>query len=228
MIDHSKPLAHDLVPPRPDAVLFDWDGTLIDSLPMIKRCYDHLTNHFGMPAIAEDQIRANMRRSARDLFPDIFGEKADEAFDVFYAFAREHHLDYLVSIDGADAFLSFLAEHKIPMGVVSNRKHELLLKEIPCLKWDHFLTCLIGAGEASRDKPAPDPLILARERMDVSSDACVWYVGDSETDMQAAIAANMVPVFVEHGLRNLLDCHNVNIYPFSYSSFPFLIRSVQI
>ncbi len=227
MIDHSKPLPPNSIPPRPDAVLFDWDGTLVDTFPMIKACYVHMTNHFGLPEISDYQIGANMRRSARDLFPEIFGDKADEAFKVFYEFAAKHHLDYLEPMKDAQEFLSLISSRSIPMGVVSNRKHELLVEEIPYLEWDKYLTCLIGAGEAEKDKPAPDPLLLAARRMNISTDSCIWYVGDSETDMQAALAAGMVPVFIEHGLRQLEDCHNFNIYPYSAKSFSFLLHLVE-
>ena len=67
--------------------------------------------------------------------------------------------------------------------------------------WSGQFETFIGAGIAARDKPAPDPLIQAAANMKLSPETHeLWYVGDTETDMQAAHAAGFKPVFIAHGL----------------------------
>lgn len=211
--DHSKPLPPEAVLPRPDAILFDWDGTLVDSFDMIRQGYQCLIDRFGGEMPDDVQIGAYMRRSARDLFPALFGDHAAEAARIFSAFVRDNHLACLAEIEGAAAFLSLLKSKNILSGVVSNRNHEWLVAEVPHIGWaDHF-GAVVGAGKAARDKPFPDPLLLARDQLGLTEKSCIWYVGDSETDMEAALAAGMVPVFVTHGLRTLDDCARIGIYP---------------
>lgn len=227
MMDYSKPLRPEAAPPRPDAVLFDWDGTLIDGFALIRSGYQLLSQNFDLPPLSDSEIGAYMRRSARDLFPEMFGERAEEAARLFSAHIAAHHLDILEPIAGSVDFLELLLRKDIPMGVVSNRNHEWLIKEIPHLGWKKYFPAVVGAGIAAHDKPAPDPLILARSDLGLPEEGCVWYVGDSETDMQAAISAGMVPVFIGHGLRNISDCHNANIFPYLAPDFALLIRSVE-
>ena len=213
---------------KPSAIFFDWDGTLVDSMAALHAYYNHVLEHFGMPPITMEQAQSNIRRSAREVFPEIFGNKSDEALKVFYEFVEAEHLKHLKVFDGANEFLEKIEPHKIPMGIVSNKKHSFLLKEITHVGWDKYFISNIGAGEAAKDKPAPDPLLLAAPKINLSpAQNTLWYVGDTETDMLAAKAAGFQLIFIEHGLGRREDCLKHGLTPYFIKDLSELTTLVQ-
>ncbi len=213
---------------KPDAIFFDWDGTLIDSLPALMSYYNHVLRHFSMPEMNEAEAKQQIRRSAREVFPERFGDKSDEAFTVYFDYVGEHHISHLKTWDGADNFIRFLVSKNIPIGVVSNKRHSFLLKEIGHLGWDKYLQTNIGAGEAGKDKPAPDLLLVAADKMGVHpQDQEIWYVGDTETDMMAAQAAGFQPIFIEHGWGTREDCQKHGLTPYFVRNFDEFIALVE-
>lgn len=222
---HLKPLRPDLSPQKPSILLFDWDGTLVDSFSVVFGAYQATSQHFKMPAFSEDDVRKNMRRSSRDLFPALFGERAEEAREVFYTYVGQHKIEPYV---GAEAMLKRFQDMGLLMGVVSNKNHQGLLSDIQNLGWQNLLPVAIGAGQAARDKPEPDPLLLAAENFTAEQKSGgIWYIGDSETDMIAAIKADMEPIFIGHGLRSMVDCHDAQIFPYFCKDVDALIRLVE-
>lgn len=213
---------------KPDAILFDWDGTLIDSLPALRSYYNHVLGAFSMPLISLEEAKARIRLSARDVFPKIFGDQWQKAFDLYYECVAKTHLDHLVAIDHGEDFLTRLTSLRIPMGVVSNKRHVFLLKEIAHLGWDKYLVANVGAGEAAKDKPAPDPLLMAIDQLHLSPDTHeIWYVGDTETDMMAAVAAGCQPIFIEHGLGTREECVQHGLDPYIFQGFSDLLAEVE-
>lgn len=213
---------------KPDAIFFDWDGTLIDSLPALNGYYNHVLNAFSKPPITIEQSRNNMRRSAREVFPEVFGDQADEALKLFYDFVAKTHLEHLEVFTDSHDFMTELSALPIQLGIVSNKRHAFLLKEIAYLGWDKYLLSNIGAGEAAKDKPAPDPLLLAVSKIGLSADTHeIWYVGDTETDMMAAMAAGFQPIFIEHGMGARADCEKHDLTPYFVKDFTELMGLVK-
>lgn len=213
---------------KPDAIFFDWDGTLVDSLPALVTYYNHVLKQFDLPLLSIDAAKKSIRRSAREVFPEIFGDRADEAFAAYYDVVEKTHLDHLAPFDDSYHFLERLAALNIPMGIVSNKRHSFLLKEIGHLGWDKYLLSNIGAGEAAKDKPAPDSLLMAAAKLDLDPERHeIWYVGDTETDMMAANAAGFQPIFIEHGLGTQADCERHKLTPYFVNKLPDLVALVE-
>jgi phosphoglycolate phosphatase len=213
---------------KPDAIFFDWDGTLVDSLPALLTFYNHVFDKFGHPRIDLEQAKKTIRRSAREVFPEIFGDKSDEAFAVYFDFVEKTHLNHVTPFANSFSFLQTLWDMKIPLGIVSNKRHKFLLREIDHLGWDKYLTSNIGAGEAAKDKPAPDSLLMAAQKMGLNPELHeIWYVGDTETDMMAAIAAGFQPIFIEHGLGTRANCEEHSLTPYFVNNFSDLIALVE-
>lgn len=213
---------------KPDAIFFDWDGTLVDSLPALNEYYNHVLNAFSKPPITIEQAKSNIRRSAREVFPEVFGNQAEEALAVFYDFVTKKHLEHLEAFADSHSFMDELSTLDIQLGIVSNKKHSFLLKEITHLGWDKYFVSNIGAGEAAKDKPEPDPLLLAASKIGLSPDTHeIWYVGDTETDMMAAVAAGFQPIFIEHGLGSRFDCEKHGLTPCFVKDLPQLMELVK-
>lgn len=213
---------------KPDAIFFDWDGTLVDSLPALNGYYNHVLAVYSKPAISIEEAKRNIRRSAREIFPEVFGEQADEALNVFYDYVSKTHLEHLEVFVESHDFMAELATLNIQLGIVSNKKHSFLLKEISHLGWDKYLVSNIGAGEAAKDKPEPDPLLLAASKIGLSPEVNeIWYVGDTETDMMAAVAAGFQPIFIEHGLGDRSDCEKHGLAPYFVKDLLQLMELVK-
>lgn len=213
---------------KPDAIFFDWDGTLVDSFHALRTYYNHVLSVFEKPEITDEQAKSNIRRSAREVFPETFGAQSEEALKVFYSYVADHHIDHLKPFTDSQNFIDGLSGFGIPLGIVSNKKHSFLIKEIAHLGWDKYLVSNIGAGVAAKDKPEPDPLVMAIEKIGLSpAKNVIWYVGDTETDIQAAIASGCQPIFIEHGLGVREDCQKHGLNPFFVKNLPELADLVQ-
>ena len=139
---------------RPDAVLFDWDHTLVDAWGAILAAYNDVMIAYGKPpALTPEEGRLRIRRSMRDTFPEIFGDRWQEAALRFKAAYAARHLETVVAMEGAADLLDLLAGQGIPLGVVSNKQGPFLRAEVAHLGWGERFGALLGAGDAARDKP---------------------------------------------------------------------------
>jgi len=182
--------------PRPRAILFDWDNTLVETWPVIHEALCRTFEAMGVPPWTLAQTRARVRRSMRERFPEMFGDRWTEARDIFYAAYAELHLSRLVAAEGAAEMLAALDEAGLYLGVVSNKTGRYLRSEARHLGWEARFGRLVGAGDAPRDKPAPDPVALALDGSGVAPGAAVWMVGDTDIDMEIAHATGLVPVLI--------------------------------
>jgi len=182
------------------AVIFDWDGTLVDTCALVLEAHNHVRAHYGLPLWSEHDLFGKSSQSARECYPEIYKDQAEAALERLYGFMQSRHLDHLTEITGAGALIQKLHASDIPMGVVSNKRHDLLLREVSHIGWDHYFKTVIGAGHALKDKPAADPLHLALDRMQAREDIdSVYYVGDTETDLACAKAGGCPAIYVSHG-----------------------------
>ena len=183
-------------PPPPRAVIFDWDNTLVDTWPTITRCYNATFTAFGMPLWTEDETRSRAHGSLRDYFPVLFGARWEEAREVFYGTFSACHLETLRPVDGAAELLSHLVARGVYLAVVSNKVGTSLRAEVGHLGWERHFARVVGATDAARDKPAPDPVNIALSGAGLRPGDAVWFVGDTVVDLQCAHATGCVPVLV--------------------------------
>ena len=180
-------------PPR--AVLFDWDNTLVDTWPTIVECYRDTFTALGQTPWTADEVRNRAHGSLRDVFPTLFGARAGEAEKVFYETFHRIHLDLLAPLPGAAELLAQCHAAGCYIAVVSNKVGTNLRAEVSHLGWDRWIARSVGAKDAKRDKPAPDPIFMALDGTGIAPDESVWMVGDAPGDLQCAHAAGCLPVF---------------------------------
>jgi len=186
----------DRPPGKPKAVIFDWDNTLIDSWPAIHDAQNHTLAHFGQPRWTFEETKTRVRKSMRDSYPQLFGERWREAGEVFYARFEAHHLESLTPLPGAAELLAGLSGDGYYLGVVSNKKGDYLRKEAAQLGWDRYFGRMVGAFDAKKDKPAPEPVDMALEGSGLEKGPDVWFVGDADVDLECAQNAGCVPILV--------------------------------
>ena len=182
--------------PRPDAILFDWDNTLVHTWPTIHDALNTAQRAFGLAPWTMVETRRWVRKSLRDSFPALFGDRWVEAADVFYRRYGEIHLDLLEPVAGAARMLDDLAALGIYLGVVSNKRGEYLRREADHLGWDSYFGRLVGATDAPRDKPANEPVTMALDGSGVPRGDAVWFAGDADIDLECAANAACIPVLI--------------------------------
>lgn len=181
----------------PKAVLFDWDGTLVNSWPVIHESMNRTLAQMGHPQWTFDETMARVRRSLREAFPELFGDRWEEARDIFYTAYRALHLQHIEVIDGAEELLAEIRRRDCHLGVVSNKSGGHLRTESTHLGWDHYFEgFLVGATDAPRDKPAIDPVLMALEGTGVPPGPDVWFVGDTWIDMACARQAGCAAILI--------------------------------
>ncbi|MBX9804953.1 MAG: HAD family hydrolase [Alphaproteobacteria bacterium] len=180
----------------PTAVLFDWDNTLVDTWKTIFYAVNDTLLAFGLEPWTEEFALSNIQRSGREAFPKWFGDKAKEAQTFFYRLVEEDNLQGLNPMPGAEAVLEVLVGKGIPVGIISNKKGAFLRKEVAHLGWGDYFGTVVGAGDALRDKPAADPVLLALESLKVPPSQKVWIIGDAPVDWDCALAAGCQPVAI--------------------------------
>lgn len=181
---------------RPKAMVFDWDNTLIDSWPAIHDANNHTLEAFGLKPWTFEETKARVRKSMRDSYPELFGDRWEEAGRVFYERFSVRHLETVTPLPGAAEMLAGLRADGIYLGVVSNKKGDYLRDEARHLGWDAYFGRIVGAFDAARDKPAPEPVDMALAGSGVFPGSTVWFVGDTGVDMECGVNAGCLPVLV--------------------------------
>ena len=181
---------------RPKAILFDWDNTLVDSWTAIHDAQNHTLAAFGLKPWTFEETRARVRGSMRDSYPQLFGSRWLEAGEVFYARFAAKHMGTLEPLPGARILLEELRAAGTYMAVVSNKKGSYLRKEAIQLGWHTHFDQIIGAFDASQDKPAVAPVGMALEGSGISCGEDVWFVGDADIDLECARNAGCTPILV--------------------------------
>ncbi len=139
-------------------VVFDWDGTLVDTVPVLKKAYEYTFKSMKLPEVSYAKIRELAgQRSDKTLFQKVFGDEAAEpAKKVLYGFIKAHHLALLKPIKGAEDILRYCNEHNIKCHILTKKNRPFLDDEMNLLGWEQYFDRVIGSGELKHDKPHPD------------------------------------------------------------------------
>lgn len=192
-------MTQDLDIRRPRALIFDWDNTLVDTWPTIHDALCQTFQAMGLEPWTLEQTRQRVRRSMRESFPELFGDSWTQARDIFYEAYERVHLTSLTPCDGASEGLAALADSDLYLCVISNKTGRYLRSEARHLGWHGYFRSLVGAGDAAKDKPAPDPVSHALEGSGIEVGADVWMIGDAGVDMEIAHLTGMAPILVKDG-----------------------------
>jgi phosphoglycolate phosphatase len=210
--------------PSPAAILFDWDGTLVDNWAAIVAGINQALEAFGMPVWSLEEAMDRISASQRDSFPILFGPDWERARDIFYAGFEENHLGLLKVLDGAVELLDAAAA--VPLAVVSNKNGGYLRKEAEHLGWRRRFGALIGATDAVADKPDPAPVSMALQPLGLVAGPQIWFVGDSATDMATARACGCTAILVRHHSSNLAPVPEALKPDLMIPSLPALIETL--
>ena len=186
------------------AVIFDLDGTLLNTLDDLYLSVNHMLEKFGLPLRSKKEVRNFLGSGVKVLvdksLPDSFDGNREECLSVFKEYYDKHESDHTAPYDGIKAVLMKLYEKGVKSAIVSN-KYDAAVKR---LKEDYFGSLVdfaVGEGNGVRIKPAPDGLEKALAELGVKKQESV-YAGDSEVDFLTAKNADMNFIAVSWGFRD--------------------------
>ncbi len=173
--------------PHPRAIIFDWDNTLVNTWPIIHDALTATFKEMGKEPWTFEQTCQRVRKSMRDSFPEVFGEGWQKAGEIYQRHYKSTHLQKLQALPLAVDVLSRIRELALYCTVVSNKKGPTLRQEIEKLGWEEYFDTIVGSDDAERDKPHADPVHLAFEKSGIAPSPDVWFIGDSEIDLECAL-----------------------------------------
>ena len=188
----------------PRGVLFDLDGTLLDSAPDMVEAINLLRRQRGEPDMTQAHLRPHVSKGARAMIRASFAHLDDDERETMvrpFLDAYESILGrYCVLFDGIVEMLDALEADGVRWGIVTNKPEYLARPLIPMLGWSDRCGVLIGGDSLPERKPHPLPLLHSADIIGVAPQDCV-YVGDDERDIVAARAAGMPSVVALWGYR---------------------------
>jgi len=184
--------------PRWPVVVFDLDGTLVDTIGLIIASYQHtFTTVLGVHE-DEARIRAWIGQPLIRAFREVSPERADELHATYLAWNHANTERLIRRYPDVDSVLARLLAGGVRVGVATSKLREPALTALRLAGLDHHVGVLVTIEDTDRHKPDPQPLLCAAERLGAVPEEAV-YVGDAVVDIQAARNAGMAAIGVTWG-----------------------------
>lgn len=192
------------------AVLFDLDGTLVDSAPDLALAVDRMLRDLGQESVGEERVREWVGNGARRLVERALtgrldgrleADQLEPALEIFFG----HYADCLVestcAYPGVTEALEQLHLRGLPLAVVTNKPARFTMPLLAHLGLRRYFHAVVSGDTLPHRKPDPGPLLLAAEQCGVAPGAALM-VGDSDNDVRAARAAGMPVACVPYGYNH--------------------------
>jgi pyrophosphatase PpaX len=181
--------------PRPLALLFDLDGTLVDSIDLLLAAFRHtFETHLGAAPSDEEWIAgigtplvSPMRAFVKD---EAIVERMMSTYRVFQ---REHHDRLLREFEGVRDTLALLKGRGHPIALVTSKMNDLAYRALQYATLDALVDDVVGFDSCARHKPEPEPVLIALDRLGYRPEEAI-FVGDSPHDITAGNAAGVISV----------------------------------
>jgi pyrophosphatase PpaX len=184
-------------PPWP-TVVFDLDGTLIDTIPLILESHRHATRTVLGRELPDDLLLSGIGRPLLAQMQVFDPERYQELFDAYRTWNHANTERLLRRFDGIDDVLLRLERAGLRLGIVTSKSRDAVDLAFRIIPAAVTFEAVVTIEDTSRHKPEPEPILLALERLGGDPDDAV-YVGDAPYDVQAARAAGCAAVAVTWG-----------------------------
>ena len=196
------------------AVLFDLDGTLVDSLGDLTDAANHVREAFSLPLLGEKDVRLKIGKGSRNLVQQIlpgFSESAvTGALDLFLDYNRQHIAEKSHLFPDMLNTLRQLAAGNVRMAVITNKNEDLTLLLLHDLGINDLFECVCGGDTYPERKPSPLPLLKTAEKLGVLPTECVM-IGDSINDIESGQRATMMTIACTWGYGDMAELIGADI-----------------
>ncbi len=190
-------------------MLFDLDGTLVDTAPDLVNALNAVLHQEGLTPYPLDQIRPTVSHGTVAMLNHAFGNSQPE---IDFKRRQQVFLDYYLAnicvqsqlFTGMSLLLNTLQTKGIPWGVVTNKPHYLTVPLMRALGLVEQASSIVSGDTLSVAKPHPEPLLLAAQQCGVNPSACL-YIGDAQRDIIAGQRAGMRTVVAQYGYLSAAD-----------------------
>ena len=187
-----------VVTPRWPVVLFDFDGTLADTIPLIVASYHHALESVLGEVAAEDEVRSWIGRPLQPVLEERYPGRGAELTDVYRTWNLANHDALIRTVEGVPELLDDLHAAGARTGVVSSKKGDTVRLGLRAVGLEGRIDVLAGQEETTLHKPHPAPLLYAAAQLGAAPHECA-YVGDATVDVEAGRAAGMGAIGVTWG-----------------------------
>lgn len=205
-------------------VIFDFDGTLADTLPVCFLAFESVFKKFDNREVTSEEIMAMFGPSETGIIREnLRNNNYDEAIELYYEIYRERHKNIVQNNEDINTLLRLLKTNGYKLGIVTGKARRSLDISLDCLGLNNYFDVIITGDDVELPKPHPEGIYKALEFLDVLPNEAV-FLGDSDADIMAGKQANVLTIGV-HWLPNYQTI-NFNVQPDEvYSSVNELIAS---
>ena len=180
-----------------NTVVFDLDGTLLDTLTDLSNAVNHALREHGLPERTTAEVRSFLGNGIRFLMEHAVGEHLGECdfeqvFASFRAYYVAHCLDFTAPYPGIMPLLAELKARGVRMAIVSNKLHPAV-QSLNQRFFADYVTSAVGESATVRRKPCPDAVMAALRELGSSPSEAI-YVGDSEVDLETSQRADLTTI----------------------------------
>lgn len=188
-------------------IIFDLDGTLVNTIADIARVTNFALEKNGFPAHEPKDYECMVGHGLRDLIEralpkDCTNSQKDSVYEVLIREYNEKPVESTLIYPGISGLLLQLNQNSVPFSILSNKLHDITLKIIPILFENIRFSTVLGSRNSVPKKPHPQAAFEISQKMGLSPEN-IYFVGDSETDIKTAQAAGMIPIGVSWGYRSV-------------------------
>ena len=182
-------------------ILFDLDGTLLDTHDLILSSFRHATRTVLHTIIPDDQLMARVGVPLATQMADFTNDPAthQELLTVYRTHNAQFHDTMVKAFDGMAPVIAELQSRGLALGVVTSKRREVALQGLRLFGLDTAFAFVLGSDDCTHHKPRPEPILQGCAQLGFDPSACA-YVGDSPFDLQAAQAAQVLSVAVTWGM----------------------------
>ncbi|RXJ00228.1 HAD family hydrolase [Anaerobacillus alkaliphilus] len=179
------------------AILFDFDGTLANTLPICFDAFQHVFRKFDQKELTSEDIKAMFGPSETGIISaNLINQNIEEAIEHYYEKYSESHKSLVVPNHEITNLLNYLKDKGIKLGIVTGKARRSLDISLEALQMNDLFDVIITGDDVIQPKPHPEGVIKALAFLEVGPHEAM-FIGDSDADIQAGVQANVFTVGVQ-------------------------------
>ncbi|MED3823001.1 HAD family hydrolase [Priestia flexa] len=173
------------------AIIFDFDGTLADTLPICYYAFRCVFKEFDQKNLSPEEIKLMFGPSETGIIREnLFNINKEQAIEMYYKKYFENHSQLVKQNKDIDKLIKHLKNKGIKLGIVTGKARRSLDISLEALQMESFFDVIITGDDVKKPKPNPEGVIKALSVLDVQNDEAV-FIGDSDADIHAGVQANV-------------------------------------